>query len=911
MNTFYAFLLKHPKLFLAVFTLITAAFAVPASRIRIDSSVEGLMVEADPDRIFFDRVREIFGNDEVLVVALVAEETIFRTESLRKIERISNAMEALDGVERVISLTTVYDILPTEEGIEIQPLVEQIPESGWELEAIRSAALQNNLFLNSIVSEDGKSAAVNIFVESRPGDEAYREAIIRRAQQIIADEEGPEAIYLAGVPYSKWAMNKYMLRDLARFTPLTVLLVSLTLLISFGSIRGVLVPLMTVGAATVWTLGVMNLLGKSISVVSTVIPSLIMAIGSAYAIHVVSHYYAAVRQARSDSAELGESFASISLPVAITALTTMAGFLSITVNRVPAVRDFGVSGMFGILFCLVLSLTLAPAILGILKVRPPGRWGLDGKAGTNVWLERLASFNIRRRKGIITGFVLFFVLALIGIRFLKVETAYMAYLKKGDPVIQHLNRIEQHFAGTVLWNIILEAEEEDTLKDPEVARSIEALQEFLNAQPWIDKTTSYLDYLKWIYRALAPDQERPSALPETLEEISQCLLLYSFSDPESLDQLVSQDFSKANIMVRARNLSSSEMKTNIREIEEEAGKLLPGRLTAKMTGTGVLMLKSADQIAIGQAESLSIAVVVIFFIMWLMFLSFKVSLVSLIPNMVPIGILFGIMGWLGVTLNTSTSLIASVTLAIAVDDTIHYLTRFNRELKKTHNEESAMKNALMHTGRPIAYTTVALCLGFLILSLSRFAPIIYFGSLTALTLAICLAADIFFLPAVLLTTKIITIWDLFLLKMGKDPQKTIQLFSGMRPAHTRILVLMGMLRRYEKDKTIIQKGESGNEMYLVLQGEVEIFDPGGGAERPLAVHTRGDVFGEMGLLRETTRSASARVRADTELFVFNSQTLAKMQRSYPRISSRFFLNLSKILSDRLQKLTDKYLESLV
>jgi hypothetical protein len=269
------------------------------------------------------------------------------------------------------------------------------------------------------------------------------------------------------------------------------------------------------------------------------------------------------------------------------------------------------------------------------------------------------------------------------------------------------------------------------------------------------------------------------------------------------------------------------------------------------------------------------------------------------------------MGWSGITLNTATSLIACVSLSIAVDDTIHYLSRFNKELKKTYSEQTAMRDALVSAGKPMTYTTVALCLGFLILCLSDFVPIIYFGFLMSMTIAICLLADLLFLPAVLLTTKIITIWDLFLLKMGKDPHKTIELFSGMRPAHARLLVLMGMLRRYDRGKPIIRKGESGDEMFLVLRGQVEIFDTADGTEQTLAVHSRGDVFGEMGLLRGTTRSASARAGEETELFVFNSQILAKMQRRYPRISSRFFLNLSKILSDRLQRRTDKYLESLV
>jgi hypothetical protein len=910
MRTFYGFLLRYPKLVLAILLLVTAALAVPAARIRIDSSIEGLMLESDPDRVFFDGVREIFGNDEVLVVALVADQTIFLPESLRKIRRISEEMEDMDGVERVISLTTVYDILPTEEGIEIQPLIEEIPEQERELEALRKAALRNALFRNSIVSEDGKSAAVNIFVENRPREEAFREEIIKKLRQRIAKEEGPEAIHLAGVPYSKWAMNKLQLGDLVKFTPLTMLLVAIILLVSFGSIRGVLVPLLAVGTATVWTLGTMSLFGKSISVITTTIPALVMAIGSAYTIHIVSHYYDTVRKGQANAAGFGDAFTSISFPVAVTAFTTMAGFVSITVNRIPAVRDFGISGMLGIFFCLLLSLTLAPSLLAILKVQPPGPWALDGRGGTNRWLEGMASFNVTKRRTIITVSILLFALGILGVRHVRVETAYMSYLKEEDPIIQDLNAIERHFAGTVLWNIVLEGEEE-VLKDPDVARSVHRFQEYLNQQPWIDKTTSYLDYLTWIYGALASDPQDSTGFPHTREEISQSLLLYSFSDPESLDQLLNHDFSKANLMVRARNITSSEMKENIRKIEEKAREILPAELTAKMTGTGLLMLKTADQIAIGQAKSLSIALLVIFCIIWAMFLSLKVSLVSLIPNMVPIGILFGIMGWTGITLNTATSLIASVALAIAVDDTIHYLTRFNRELKDTYSEEEAMRNALIATGRPISYTTMALCFGFLILCLSNFVPIIYFGALTALTIAICLLADLLFLPAVLLTTKIITIWDLFLLKMGKDPEKAIDLFRGMRPTHAKILVLMGMLRGYDKGTPIIRKGEAGNEMYLVLQGEVEIFDPGNGAERTLAVHTRGDVFGEMGLLRETTRSASARAREDAELFVFNSQTLAKMQRNYPKISSRFFLNLSRILSDRLQRRTDEYLEFIV
>jgi CRP-like cAMP-binding protein len=161
----------------------------------------------------------------------------------------------------------------------------------------------------------------------------------------------------------------------------------------------------------------------------------------------------------------------------------------------------------------------------------------------------------------------------------------------------------------------------------------------------------------------------------------------------------------------------------------------------------------------------------------------------------------------------------------------------------------------------------------------------------------------------LLTTKIITIWDLVLLKIGKDPHKTIPLFEGMRPANARVVVLMGMLERYRKGEVILERGEMGHEMYVVLSGEVEIFDLVDGKPQILAVHLRGDIFGEMGLIRGTVRSASARAKDGTELLLLNEKIMARLQRKYPRISSRFFLNLSKILSNRLQDRTDQYLET--
>ena len=909
MNSFYSYLMGQPKRILALLIVLTGLLAIFAARIRIDSPWEGLIVEGDPDRLFFDEVREQFGNDEVLVVALVHKETVFRPETLRKIKRISDELEEMDGIERVVSLTTVYDVGVTDEGIEIKPVIEEIPEETLALEELKTSVLDNDLFVKTIISQDGKAAAINAFVDKRSDEEGLLRQIMERVEEITVREEGPQSIYVAGGPYSKVALHERQQADLTKLSPLTGFVIALILFFSFGSIRGVVIPLVTVGMAIIWTMGVMSLLGKSLSAICSGIPSMIMAIGSAYTIHVLSQYYDTVLEGRSETQDLSQAFTTVSLPVSVAAITTLAGFVAITANRIPAIRDFGIFGMAGILSAWVLSLTFAPALLATLKVRRLGRWGMESGGGEGGWLRKLAAFNIRNRRPIIAVSLILFSLMLIGVRHLEVDTDYLSYLKKSDPLMQDLQEIERHFSGTVLWNVVLEGDRQDIMKDPEIVRAIDRLQAYINRQQWVDKSTSFVDHLKLIYGALQGDEDNKKKLPNNRKEISQCLLLYSFSDPEILDPFLNHDSSKANIQVRTTNIGSKEMKHWIQRIELHARQLLPKGLKAKVTGSDLLTLKTADQVASGQAISVSVALIVIFVIVWVMFLSMKVALVSMVPNMIPIGILFGIMGWLGITLNTATSLIAALALGIAVDDTIHYLTRFQRELKRTYSEEKAMREALILTGKPITYTTITLCLGFLVLCFSNFGAIAQFGFLMSLTIGTCLLADIFFLPSILLTTKIITIWDLFLLKIGKEPHKTIPLFEGMRPANAKVVVLMGVLKKYKKGERILEWGELGHEMYMVLNGEVEIFRMVAGKPQILAVHLRGEVFGEMGLIRGVVRSASARAREDTELFLLNEEILLRIQRKYPRISSRFFLNLSKILSSRLQDRTDKYLET--
>jgi uncharacterized protein len=332
----------------------------------------------------------------------------------------------------------------------------------------------------------------------------------------------------------------------------------------------------------------------------------------------------------------------------------------------------------------------------------------------------------------------------------------------------------------------------------------------------------------------------------------------------------------------------------------------PPKLKVTPTGNLVLLTGTASDIVAGQIESLSLALGVIFVVMSLMFLSMKVGLLAILPNILPILIFFGVMGWSGIFLNLGTSLIAAIALGIAVDSTIHYMSRLNSELKGAVDQVSAVVGTLRIVGAPIIYATVALFLGFLTFAFSSFVPIQQFGVLTGVTMATALVTNLVLLPAVLATTKIITVWDLLAVKLGRDPSRTIPLFAGLRPAQARIVILMGEIKRFDPGEPIVRRGEMGDEMYVIIQGGVDVFVGDGAERRAIAHHKRGDVFGEMGLVRRNERSADVVASEPVEVLAVNERFLERIQTRYPRIASKVFLNLTRIVSDRLQRMTDQY-----
>ncbi len=912
MERLYLLVVNRPKTLLLLLFLLTCVFGVYAKDIRLDSSVESLLSQDNPDSQYYAEVRQLFGSDEVGVVGLLAD-NIYTADVLHKITRLTEALENIEGVQEVLSLANAVD--PIADVVEPPLLVTQIPTDQAGLDALRETLADRPIYLKNLVSEDGKAAAINIFFADMDDAEFMQRGIDEQVQAILDAERatGPEQLFYTGLPRFKVYSARAMQSDLSRFVPLTLLAIVVVLFVSFRSVRGVLLPALTILVSLIWTLGIMVLAGSSLSLGSIALPPLILVLGTAYSLHMVAEYYELARPDGAARDVVLETLKKTSPPICITALTTVLGFLSLGVNPLSSIRVMGIFSSVGILIAFLLSILLVPAVL--MQLRLPANPAAAFAPGVTTGLRRIGRFAIQNRLSVIAAALLFAVVAIWNLSSIQVDSNFQSFFRPNDPVRQATDAINTHLVGSMAFYVVIDGEEKDVMKQWDTLRRIKDLQSYIDDLPGVDKTVSFVDYCELLDRGAqsgggeilvgpdgeiitAPPPEKPTTFWQEPSQLRAVMQLVAGS-PTSFRSVASPDFTRSNILVRTTLSGSQEISALAEQISAYAQERFPPDLKVRPTGNLILLTKTTGDIVTGQIRSLSLAASVIFVIMSAMFLSARIGLIAMIPNIFPIVIFFGLMGLSGAVLNLGTSIIAAIALGIAVDNTVHLMTRLSAEVHAAPDQETALLHTLGTVGKPSLYASVILFLGFLVLYFSTFVPIREFGLLSAATMVVAFGADVILLPALLATTKIITLWDVLYLKLGRDPQKTIPLFAGLRPVQAKIVTLMGEFRAFAKDEFIVRQGEVGREMFVLISGRADARLNIDGASKLLRSMGRGDVIGEMALIRQNQRTADVIAVDDAEAIVVDERFLQRMQKRYPRIGARIFLNIAKILSDRL------------
>lgn len=637
--------------------------------------------------------------------------------------------------------------------------------------------------------------------------------------------------------------------------------------------------------------------------------------------------------------------------VMLTAMTTFLGFLSITLNQIVILKQFGQVAAFGLFVNPILTCLIAPVYLHFFG--PKKAKAHDGKESG---MDRLMNFFADQIIGLIHGhkaivFTLIMGTAVVLSLFtfnVKLDNDLLGFFKSSSDIRTRSDTLHETLCGAQPFYIRIAApaaqeaaaeptaaiEEEDpfaafdspgaddpfaafgdmdafadapaaedgasgAFKDPNYLKVVEDLQNYMLEKGWFDKTTSLADYMSMIHCEMNDGDEAFREVPKNAGLIPQYLL---FLQRNEIERFVTPDYNEVNILVRHNISSSYALKEALTELKAHIAETVPAELTVGLTGENILVNKAADSMALGQAQSLSLLLIIIFILMSTLFVNFKAGFLSLIPNVFPIMLFFGIMGIFDIALNTGTAMVAAIAIGIAVDDTIHFMTRYNKEMRALQCQDAAMEVCIRSEIKPVFSTSVALALGFSVVCMSSFVPVINFGFLSALVMIFALLGDMFVTPILLSSTQLITLWDMVALSLNADVVEKSPLFKGLKKGQVKKLVLLGEIREAEVGAKAVTAGEEGSSMFLLLEGSVVVESSG----HEIARLNPGDIFGEIALVNPGPRSADVVAAEPLKYIEISWQGLQNMQKRFPRLAGQVFLNLAAVLGDRLVQ-TDKKL----
>lgn len=907
MTAWLGWVAARPRLILVltlVLTLLACALCVNprtgALRFRVDPSAEALLPESDADRAVLTRLRQTFGDDDdPVIVAVKFSPDVFSVENFERIEAITQRFKQLPGVRGVFSLATAPNLVAEGDEVAVTTFTEQARADPARVASFPKQIEANPLYRGTLVSRDGQTAAFALSTGDT-GPKQYRELRLDAAiRAVVADVAGPGTpVSITGTLPVRAATASALERTLEFTVPMVFVLIALLLYATFRSIRAVFAALLSVTLALLWTLAAAALLRIDFNLVTAIVPPLVITIGLSYTIHLLAAYFLSRQMIpNADDPERTEwVMRRIYTGLSLSATTTVVGFLSLLLNPLPAIREFAWLASIGTLFVGLLTHVFLPALLNALGCsRLPPNFGqkLFARLG-----PRLATFATKRRRQIIATALVLVPLSLWSASQIRTGTEFIQSFSKSSLVRQDFQRISAAFDGANIISIYVDTYVNDALADPQQIVPLDALEGWLRAQAEVGTVVSYVDHLKLLNMALNGNDPASFAVPETAAAVKQLLV---FGGGEAIQRLVDPRFRSAVISVRINVDGSIAIGDFLNRLDLQLA-ALPPPLQAQATGSAVLATRAVNAIAGGHLASIGIAIVVIWALLSLMFMSMKAGLLATLPNLVPVAVYFGTLGLLGISLNPTTSLIACIVLGIAVNDTVHFLARFNSDAREQGDEKGAIASSLSTVLRPITLATAALCLGFLVFTGSELRNQVQFGALSAWTLFMAWIADMTLTPALGSRLRIVSFWDLLRLDLGRSPQHTIPLLSGLTLRQARLFALMSRMEKLDRGARVIQEGDLARDIYVVIDGTVEASVARGGERKHLSTLSRGAVIGEAGYFGQR-RTASIDTVTPVRLLKFDSQDLERLRERYPRVAATVFRNLNRIQAERIARMT--------
>lgn len=744
MKKFAGKVIKYRKPIILITIIITLVLGYNLKNLKINPDITEYLPKSDPVVELFDYIGEEYGGNQLAMIALETDE-IFNQKTIKKINFLTSQFKLLDGVSYVTSLTNVLDIKKGEEGIEIGRLIDEynLPSTGKELGRLKRYTLSKEMYRGRLISEDSRAA----LIICRLMEDVDKIEVAGKIREIVEKAILKEKVYYGGIPFQMIDLSEIILEDLGSLIPLVFLLIVVSLFISFRTIRGVVLPLASVSISTIWALGIMSLLNIPLTAISNIIPVILIAVGSAYSIHVISKFDEDVWKNEDRIEQSQKALSVIIIPVILASITTMAGFIAFVFGSyLTLIREFGIFSSLGIFFALIVSVTFVPAVISLLPAKERDKGvdeGLVKKKGITRLMDRIGKWVLKNERFIIIFGAVIIIISILGIPKIERKVDILDYFERGSSIRLTETLMQKKFGGSLPIQVLVKGD----IQDPVVLKEMKKMEDFLESQGDVYNAQSVADLIEEMNDVIGDGK----VIPDSKSKIAN--LWFLLEGEEIMSQLVNPEKTEALIQATITNFNTKRMKELVENVKNYIKKKDTTLFTFSLTGMPPIYQHLDESIMNSQIQSLIIAVVLVFICLVFLMRSLSGGFIALIPIGFTLFVIFGFMGFTGIPLDIATVLVGSISIGIGIDYSIHFVSRFRNEFKKSKTELEALDNTLETTGKAILINVLTVIMGFLVLILADLVPLQRFGILVGITMLASGFAALTLLPGAILLLK--------------------------------------------------------------------------------------------------------------------------------------------------------------
>src|SRR3989338_8311706 len=744
--------LDHPKHVIGAVLVLTLLFAAQFPKIAVDTDPKHMLPETSPVRQYNDEVEKSFAlHPDVIVLGIVNSGGVFNARTLRTVKELTPAIQALPGVisRDVDSLTTVDNVTSENGELIVKPALGNIPVSAAEFSALRKSLLGNPLFVGRFISADTTTLAIFVPIEPK----ANGKEIADKIRSLLPKDSGGDKFYIAGDPVARDTFGTEMFRQMALFSPIAGMVMCIALWFMFRNVTVIVANMAVAMISIIWSMGGLIGLGQPVHIMTSMSPVFLMAIATDV-VHIFNEFVFRLQEVKDKRKAILETMQTVGPAVFYSDVTTAVGFAALATGSIIPVTIFGLVVGFGTVVILLMSYTLVPAIMMLIPEKYILKMVKAREQKTQEsfsWLSRLGKFCVEKTKPIlVTGLVLM-VVATVGLARIRVNNNMVNWFKHGSVIRTSDREMNEHLGGTSTAYLVIQGQEDGVMGTPALLRQIEGLQRELEKDPLVGKTFSVVDYIKRVNRVLHDDDPAFDRIPDTEREVGQYLfLLQSAAKPRHLDNVIDYPLKTANVILQLKSWDAGVMeKVTARADVLLAAHPLPKETAVKPAGIAYFNKVWNHEVLWGMLNSFLWGLVFVLVLLVIETRSFLWGCVSFLPLLFTIAFIYGVVGLIGKDFDMPVAVLSTLSLGMAVDFAIHFVSRFRQRLREKPDLKEALIWAVARPGKGIFLNAILFALGFAVMGFSALTPYVTVGILMAAIMVLSSVASVIYLPAII------------------------------------------------------------------------------------------------------------------------------------------------------------------